>query len=111
MDRLRGELPSGEFRYQLLCLDDLSSVRDFNKRMCDEGRPIDVLLNNAGVMACPEMKTKDGFEYQLGVNHLGHFVLTSGLLPLMSDSERCVLADPVIRRRCITHFLTVARNA
>lgn len=56
--------------------------------MCDEGKPIDVLLNNAGVMACPEMKTTDGFEYQLGVNHLGHFVLTSDLLPLMSDPAR-----------------------
>lgn len=56
--------------------------------MCDEGNPIDVLLNNAGVMACPEMKTADGFEYQLGVNHLGHFVLTSDLLPLMSDPSR-----------------------
>jgi NAD(P)-dependent dehydrogenase (short-subunit alcohol dehydrogenase family) len=49
-----------------------------------------VLLNNAGVMACPEAKTKDGFEYQLGVNHLGHFVLTAGLLPLMADPSRFV---------------------
>jgi NAD(P)-dependent dehydrogenase (short-subunit alcohol dehydrogenase family) len=55
----------------------------------DDGTPIDVLINNAGVMACPEAKTKDGFEYQLGVNHLGHFVLTAGLLPLMSDPSRC----------------------
>eukprot|EP00892_Ulva_mutabilis_P004661 jgi/Ulvmu1/2567/UM014_0018.1 len=88
VDRLQAEIPSGTFSYQLLSLDDLSSVRDFSKRMCDNGAPIDVLLNNAGVMACPEMKTKDGFEYQLGVNHLGHFVLTSGLLPLMTDSGR-----------------------
>lgn len=56
--------------------------------MQDGGQPIDVLLNNAGVMACPEAKTKDGFEYQLGVNHLSHFVLTAGLLPLMSDPSR-----------------------
>ena len=59
-----------------------------DERMQDEGRPIDVLVNNAGVMACPEAKTKDGFEYQLGVNHLSHFVLTAGLLPLMSDPSR-----------------------
>lgn len=58
--------------------------------MQDEGTPVDVLLNNAGVMACPEAKTKDGFEYQLGVNHFGHFVLTAGLLPLMADPDRCV---------------------
>lgn len=58
----------------------------------DDGTPIDVLLNNAGVMACPEAKTKDGFEYQLGVNHLGHFVLTAGLLPLMIDPSRCCVS-------------------
>lgn len=58
------------------------------------GQPLDVLLNNAGVMATPPMVTKDGFEYQLGVNHLGHFTLTNMLLPLLTDGEnRCVLCD------------------
>ena len=38
---------------------------------------------NSGVMACPQMETRDGFEYQLGVNHLGHFLLTNMLLPLL----------------------------
>lgn len=80
--------PGVSVKNELLSLDDLSSVRDFVKRMQDDGTPVDVLLNNAGVMACPEAKTKDGFEYQLGVNHLGHFVLTAGLLPLMIDPSR-----------------------
>lgn len=43
----------------------------------------------AGVMACPELRTKDGFEMQLGTNHLGHFLLTTMLLPLLTDSSRC----------------------
>lgn len=87
--KLSAAAPAGvSFKNELLCLDDLSSVRDFVKRMQDDSTPIDVLLNNAGVMACPEAQTKDGFEYQLGVNHLGHFVLTAGLLPLMSDPAR-----------------------
>lgn len=42
----------------------------------------------AGVMACPQMETKDGFEYQLGVNHLGHFLLTNMLLPLLRCAAR-----------------------
>lgn len=66
----------------------LSSVRDYSKRILDEGRPIDILLNNAGVMACPEMRTNDNFEYQFGVNHLGHFLLTRKLQPLVETAAR-----------------------
>ena len=44
----------------------------------------------AGVMAPPEMRTKDGFELQMGVNHLGHFALTTQLLPLLTNHDRCV---------------------
>lgn len=69
-------------------LADLCSVRDWAKRAQDVGAPLDVLVNNAGVMACPQMATKDGFEYQLGVNHLGHFLLTNMLLPLLSTPDR-----------------------
>lgn len=67
-------------------LADLNSVSDYAKRALDTGRPIDVLLNNAGVMACPLMRTKQGFEQQIGVNHLGHFLLTNSLLPLLEQS-------------------------
>jgi NAD(P)-dependent dehydrogenase (short-subunit alcohol dehydrogenase family) len=81
--------PSGSFELRQLDLSDLRTVKDLGKAMCDEGKPLDVLVNNAGVMACPEMATKDGFEYQLGVNHLGHFALTAGLWPLLSHPDRC----------------------
>ena len=66
-------------------LASLSSVRTFTDRFLDRGRPdrIDVLIANAGVMACPEGKTADGFETQFGTNHLGHFVLVNRLLPLL----------------------------
>jgi NAD(P)-dependent dehydrogenase (short-subunit alcohol dehydrogenase family) len=69
-----------------LDLSDLNSVRDCTSRVLDSGKGIDVLLNNAGVMACPKMATKQGFEYQMGVNHLGHFLLTTSLLPLLQQS-------------------------
>ncbi|KAK9803584.1 hypothetical protein WJX72_002288 [[Myrmecia] bisecta] len=58
------------------------------QRAQDIGQPLDVLVNNAGVMACPELQTAEGYELQLGVNHLGHFLLTSMLLPLLTQSDR-----------------------
>jgi len=69
-------------------LADCESIRNFSKAMLDQDRRIDVLCNNAGVMACPKMRTKDGFEMQLGVNHLGHFLLTNMLMPLLQNTAR-----------------------
>lgn len=55
----------------------------FSFRMHTERKHIDVLINNAGVMRCPLSRTAEGFEMQLGVNHLGHFLLTNLLLDLL----------------------------
>jgi protochlorophyllide reductase len=66
-----------------LDLSDLASVRAFAAGLVADGTPIDLLINNAGLMAVDHELTADGFEMQLGVNHLGHFVLTAELLPLM----------------------------
>ena len=76
-------------RVEALDLADLSSVRSFAERF--EGT-LDLLINNAGVMAPPRRLTADGFESQLGTNHLGHFALTGLLLPklLASDAPRVV---------------------
>jgi NAD(P)-dependent dehydrogenase (short-subunit alcohol dehydrogenase family) len=64
-----------------LDLANLDSVRAFAERT----GPVDVLINNAGVMAVPQRRTADGFEMQFGTNHLGHFALTGLLLPKVSD--------------------------
>lgn len=48
-------------------------------------KPINILVNNAGVMITPYMQTKEGFEFQFGVNHLGHFLLTTQLLPWLKQ--------------------------
>ncbi|GAA2054138.1 oxidoreductase [Williamsia deligens] len=64
-----------------LDLADLSSVREF----ADTVEKVDVLVNNAGVMAVPKGRTADGFEMQFGTNHLGHFALTGLLLPKIAD--------------------------
>ena len=68
----------GEVEVRRLDLADLASVRDFAGEW--DG-PLDVLVNNAGVMALPERRTADGFEMQFGTNHLGPFALTNLLLP------------------------------
>lgn len=88
MSRLEQFARQGEASIDLAVFDlaDLNSVADYSKRALDADKPIDILLNNAGIMACPLMRTKQGFEQQIGVNHLGHFLLTNNLLPLLEKS-------------------------
>ena len=66
-----------------LDLQSLASVRDCASGLADELDSLDVLMNNAGVMAVPKATTEDGFETQLGTNHLGHYALTGLLLPTL----------------------------
>ncbi len=79
--RLRAEVPGAEVEFAALDLADLGSVREFAKGFGERRAALDLLINNAGVMALPYGRTADGFETQLGVNHLGHFALTGLLLP------------------------------
>lgn len=74
-----------DLRYELVPLDlaDLVSIGRFAESVRDAHSRLDVLVNNAGVMAIPRLSTADGFEMQFGVNHLGHFTLTGLLLPLL----------------------------
>jgi NAD(P)-dependent dehydrogenase (short-subunit alcohol dehydrogenase family) len=82
------EEPTAELEVQRLDLADLASVRAFAHRLLDDARPINVLVNNAGVMTPPQrMETADGFELQFGSNFLGPFALTNLLLPLLLQSE------------------------
>ncbi|MBC9716150.1 SDR family NAD(P)-dependent oxidoreductase [Streptomyces sp. TRM66268-LWL] len=78
-ERIASEVPGAEAEFAALDLADLQSVRDFAAAF--RGERLDLLINNAGVMALPYGKTADGFETQFGVNHLGHFALTGLLLP------------------------------
>ncbi|OKK22592.1 short-chain dehydrogenase [Streptomyces sp. CB00455] len=79
--RMRSEVPGAEVEFAALDLADLASVREFAKGYGQRHASLDLLVNNAGVMALPYGRTADGFETQFGVNHLGHFALTGLLLP------------------------------
>ena len=72
---------TGDVEVRKLDLQDLSSVREFAAGV----DTVDVLINNAGIMAVPYSRTVDGFESQIGTNHLGHFALTNLLLPKVTD--------------------------
>ena len=72
--------------YHHLDLASLSSVHQFAETILQEESHIDILINNAGIMACPQWKTEDGFEMQFGVNHLGHFLLTNLLLDRLKEA-------------------------
>lgn len=72
-------------------LASLASVRACADRLAADGRKFDVVIANAGVMACPQGQTADGFETQFGTNHLGHFVLVNRIVPLIRDGGRVVI--------------------
>ena len=73
-----------------LDLASLKSVRAAADRLLADGRPFDLVIANAGVMACPFGKTEDGFETQFGTNHLGHFVLVNRIASLLKPGSRVV---------------------
>jgi NAD(P)-dependent dehydrogenase (short-subunit alcohol dehydrogenase family) len=77
----------GNVRTASLDLSDLASIRSFAEAMLAELDRLDMLINNAGVMACPEARVGPGWESQFGINHMGHFALTSALMPLLAQSE------------------------
>ncbi|MER5750091.1 oxidoreductase [Streptomyces sp. NPDC002088] len=81
VDRIGAEVPGAEAEFARLDLGDLGSVREFAAVFPYDR--LDLLVNNAGVMALPYGTTADGFETQFGVNHLGHFALTGLLLPAL----------------------------
>ncbi|MFG2532461.1 oxidoreductase [Streptomyces sp. NPDC048516] len=99
LDRLRADVPTAEAEFRPLDLADLSSVRDFAAALDDfDGDRLDLLINNAGVMALPYRTTADGFEMQFGTNHLGHFALTGLLLPklLATPGARVVTVSSML---------------
>ena len=98
---IAAEAPSVAVEVLLLDLADLSSVRSAAGSWCERHPSLDILINNAGVMACPLGRTNDGFELQMGTNHLGHFALFEHLLPALrsGDGARVVALSSSAHRR------------
>lgn len=83
---------------------DLANLESVRTAAAQVNGPIDVLINNAGVMAIPRRETVDGFEMQLGTNHLGHFALTARLLERLSPTGRVVNVSSIAHRQGRMNF-------
>ncbi len=98
--RIIAAAPGARVSTRQLDLSSLQSVADLAGQLLAEGRPIHLLINNAGVMNPPTRQvTEDGFELQWGTNHLGHFALTARLLPLLRAGGARVTTQSSISAR------------
>ncbi len=93
LSKIEEAAPSSQTRSMLLDLGDLASVDAFSKSFTTEYETLDLLINNAGIMATPYRTTKDGFESQVGTNHLGHFALTAKLMPALTAAQSSRLVN------------------
>lgn len=85
-DEILKEFPGATIEVMILDLGDLESVKGFTSEFRKKYNRLDVLLNNAGIMMSPYFRTKDGFEGQMGINHLGHFALTGLLMDILKKT-------------------------
>lgn len=97
---IRAAVPDAQVDVESLDLADLGSVRTCAERIAGDDRPLNLLINNAGVMATPQRETVDGFELQFGTNHLGHFALTGLLLGALraAPNPRVVTVSSTMHR-------------
>ena len=122
-EAVRSSAPGERLELLQVDLASLDSVRACSDRLLADGRAFDVVIANAGVMACPYGTTADGFETQFGVNHLGHFVLVNRIAPLLASGSRVVclssrghrlsdvdLEDPNFERQPYVEFVAYGRS-
>ncbi|SNS73115.1 NAD(P)-dependent dehydrogenase, short-chain alcohol dehydrogenase family [Sphingomonas laterariae] len=101
-ERIRPLRSDAHASFRMLDLGRLESVKDFAAALVAEGRPIDILINNAGIQPISQRRTSaDGFELTFAIGHLGHFALTGGLLPLLraAPAPRVVTVSSMVHGR------------
>ena len=91
-EKALGEV-TGDIEIASMDLADIAGVRKFANEYAETGRGLDILINNAGIMACPETRVGPGWEAQFGVNHLGHMALTLGLAQTMQKTGKARLVQ------------------
>ena len=103
VEQVREQTPDARLIVMPLDLADLASVKAFVVALKERISKLDILLNNAGLMAPPLQRTKDGFEIQFGTNHLGHFALTGPLLDLLeaAPAPRIVQISSLADRKSV----------
>lgn len=106
MAGIRKEVPNADLEFITLDLNSLKSVREFAKVYREKYDTLDRLINNAGLMIPPLMRTEDGFESQFGVNHLGHFLLTNELFLVIKQTKnaRVVSLSSIAHKNGRIHF-------
>jgi NAD(P)-dependent dehydrogenase (short-subunit alcohol dehydrogenase family) len=123
-EQVRAQAPkAGGLELVALDLASLASVRACADALVSAGKPFDLVIANAGVMACPKSQTSDGFETQFGTNHLGHFVFVNRIASLLKPGSRLVnlssaghrfadvdLDDPNFERTACTEFGAYGRS-
>src|ERR687886_621978 len=105
--RIHARHPAADISFETMDLASLDSIAAFADRCAARHLSLDLLINNAGVMAIPEwLPTADGFEMQFGTNYLGHFALTARLLPnlLRSRAARIVSVSSLAHRSGVIQF-------
>ncbi len=105
--RLLEEVPNAELEIEVLELTSLESIQEFSNRIKSKYQKIDFLANNAGGGNTKYIETTDGLEQNLTINYLGHFALTTQLLPVLKDGSRIVNFSSIGYKRFLKHDLDV----
>ena len=103
--RIRAKHPEASLELVPLDLADQNAVQAASGSILDAHPVVDLLVNNAGLMATPEQETADGFEMQFGVNHLGHWTLTAGLLPGLLRADAASRDARIVTVTSVARFL------
>lgn len=102
--KIKEETPNANVVLMSLDLASIKSIENFSLEMHKKKTKIDILINNAGIMAVPYALTEDGYESQIGVNHLGHFRLTALLWDVLSDKARIVNLSSMAHKQGSLNF-------